>query len=154
VVGSEASLHAWTVDGTGTINTSVILSEREIEQHKISEMNNITIPEEILQVHGYAPSKKADGTVRLIYENVNGFQNQLSENKKVNRAKEIHDELEVDIMACCEHKLNIKHKKNCNGSINYSKGGRPQCNRWWPTMSTKTSGGPNREEQAYFFSDT
>ena len=91
VVGSEVSTHDWTVDETGTINTSVIISELETEQQEISEMNNITLPEEILQVHGYAPPKKAEGTVRLIYENVNGLQNRLSGNEKVERAREIHD---------------------------------------------------------------
>jgi hypothetical protein len=67
VVGSEASTHDWTADETGTIDTSVKISERETEQQEISEMNNITLPEEILQIHGYAPPKKVDGTVRLIY---------------------------------------------------------------------------------------
>ena len=52
VVGSEASTHDWTVDETGTIDTSVIISELETEQQEISAMNNITLPEEILQVHG------------------------------------------------------------------------------------------------------
>jgi len=61
--------------------------------------------------------------VRLIYENVNGLQNRLSGNEKVERAKEIHDELEVDIAAYCEHQLNMKHKKNCNGFNQLFKGG-------------------------------
>jgi hypothetical protein len=125
VLGSEVSLHAWTVDETGTIDTYVIISERETEQNEISEMNNTTIPEEILHLHGYAPPnpKKADGTDCLICENVNGFQNRLSRNEKVDRAKEIHNELEVDIVAYCEHKLNMKHKKNCNGFNQLFKGG-------------------------------
>ncbi len=76
VVGPEDPLHAWAVDETGTMEeTSAILSEQETEQQEISEINNITLPEEILQVHGYAPPKKAEGTVCLLYENVNGFQN-------------------------------------------------------------------------------
>ena len=123
VVGSEVSTHDWTVDETGTIDTSVIISELETEQQEISEMNNITLPEEILQVHGYAPPKKAEGTVRLIYENVNGLQNRLSGNEKVERAREIHNELEVDIAAYCKHKLNMKHKRNCNGFNQLFKGG-------------------------------
>ncbi len=122
-VGSEVSTHDWTVDETGTLDTSVIISEHETEQQEISEINKITLPEEILQVHGYVPPKKADGTVRLIYENVNGLQNQLSGNEKVERAREIHDELEVDIAAYCEHKLNMKHKRNCNGFNQLFKGG-------------------------------
>ena len=72
----------WKIDETGTITTSLIASERETEQQEISEMNNIALPEEILQVHGYAPPKKAEGTVRLIYENVNGLQNRLCGNEK------------------------------------------------------------------------
>jgi hypothetical protein len=78
----------------------------------------------MLQVHGYTPPKKAEGTVCLIYENGNGFCNRLCGNKKVERAKEIHDELEVDIVAYCEHKLNMKHKKNVNGFNRLFKGGK------------------------------
>ena len=94
------------------METSAILSEQETEQQEISEINIITLPEEILQVHGYAPPKKAEGMVCLIYENVHGFQNRLSGNEKVERAKEIHDKLEVGIATYCEHQLNMRHKKN------------------------------------------
>jgi hypothetical protein len=37
--------------------------------------------------------------------------------------KELHEELEVDMAACCEHKLNMKHKKNVNGFNQLFKGG-------------------------------
>ena len=90
---------------------------------KLGKFYGIQVPEEILQVHGYAPPKKAEGTVRLIYENVNGFCNRLSGNEKLNRVREIHDDLEVDIAAYCEHKLNMKHKKNGNGFNQLFKGG-------------------------------
>ena len=85
---------------TGTVETLALICENDIEQQEISEIRNIAIPSEVLEVHGYAPSTKAKakGTVRLIYKNVNGFQNRLSDNAKVERAKEIHDELEVDIV--------------------------------------------------------
>ena len=122
-VGLEVSSNNWTIDETGTIDTSAIISENETEQQEIREMNSITLPEEILQVHGYAPPKKAEGTVRLIYENVNGLQNRLCGNEKVERSKEIHDELQVDIAAYCEHQLNMKHKKNSNGFNQLFKGG-------------------------------
>ena len=82
-VGLEVSSNNWTIDETGTIDTSAIISENETEQQEIREMNSLTLPEEILQVHGYAPPKKAEGTVRLIYENVNGLQNRLCGNEKV-----------------------------------------------------------------------
>ncbi len=80
-----------------------IYSEYEVQQQEISEINMIEVPEEVLQVQGHAPPTKAEGMVRLIYENVNGFSNQLSGNKKVKKAKEIHNELEADIPAYCEH---------------------------------------------------
>ncbi len=107
------------------LETSRLLLSSKIktEQQEISELNSIQVPEEVLQVHGYAPPKKAEGTVRLLYKNVNGFCNRLSGNKKVNRDREIHDDLEVDIAAYCEHKLNMKHKKNSNGFSQLFKGG-------------------------------
>ncbi len=82
----------------------------------------IEVPKEVLQVHGHTPPTKAEGTVRLIYENVNGFSNRLSGNEKVKKAKEIHGELEADIVAYCEHRLNMRHKKNCNGFNTLFKG--------------------------------
>jgi hypothetical protein len=77
-------------------------------------MDCIQIPKEILQVHGYAPPKKAAVTICLIYKNVNGFCNRLIRNEKGERAREIHENLEVNIAAYCEHKLNMKHKKSCD----------------------------------------
>jgi hypothetical protein len=114
--------HKTTSDGT--IKTSGLVTHKsKAEQLEISEVNKITIPEEILQVHGFAPPKKGEGTVRLIYENVNGFSNRLSGNKKVERARQIHNELEVDMAAYCEHRLNMCHKKNVNGFNQLFKGG-------------------------------
>jgi hypothetical protein len=117
--------HYWALDETGTLETLWLLlsSKNETEQHEISEIYCIQVPEEILQVHGYAPLKKAAGTVCLIYKNVHGFCNQLSRNEKVERATEIHDNLEVNIAVYCEHKFDMKHKKNCNGFNQLFKGG-------------------------------
>jgi hypothetical protein len=85
--GLEGLGHAWAIDETGTIETSGLVTHKsEAEQLEISEVNKITIPEEILQVYGFAPPKKGEGTVCLIYENVNGFTNCLSGNEKVERA--------------------------------------------------------------------
>jgi hypothetical protein len=36
---------------------------------------NIKVPEEVLQVHGHASPKKVEGTIRLIYENINSLCN-------------------------------------------------------------------------------
>jgi hypothetical protein len=116
-------LHA--LDEMGTLETLhfLLCNQNEVEQKEISELNSIDVPEEVLQVHGYAPTTKAEGTARLIYKNVNGFCNWLTGNEKVERAQELHDELEMDIAAYCEHRLNMHHKKNCNGFNTLFKGG-------------------------------
>ncbi len=62
----------------------------------------------------------------MIYKNVNGFSNRLSNNKKIERAKEIHDELEVDIVAYNKHRLNMNHKLNVNGFNQLFRGGEAE----------------------------
>ncbi len=74
--GPEGSSHAWAIDEMGMLETSGLgMCESEAEQLEKSEVNKITVPEEVLKIHRFAPPKKAEGTVRLIYENVNGFLN-------------------------------------------------------------------------------
>jgi hypothetical protein len=93
-------MHAWSIDDTGTLDTTGMASSSEIDalEQEIREFNSIIIPEEVLQVHGYAPPKKAEGIVCLVYENVNGLSNRLCGNQKVDRMKELHDELKVDMV--------------------------------------------------------
>ncbi len=83
-----------------------------MERVRVSEAG---IPDEVLKIHGTAPKSKGEGVIRLIYENVNGLSNRLSDNEKVGWAKEIHDTLKVDIVAYNEHRLNMGHKLNING---------------------------------------
>jgi hypothetical protein len=47
----------------------------------------------------------------------------MCNNSKLERLREIHDELEVDIAAYSKHQLNMKNKKNCNGFNQLFKGG-------------------------------
>ncbi len=61
--------------------------------------------------------------MHLIYENVNRLNTRLRDNKMVERMKEIHDELEINITAYCKHKINFKHKRNVNGFNQLFKGG-------------------------------
>jgi hypothetical protein len=75
----------------------------EVEQQEKDEVFNIEVPDEVLQVHGHAPPSKAEGTLCLIYGNINGICNRLSKNEKLEKARSLHDELEVDILAYCEH---------------------------------------------------
>jgi hypothetical protein len=111
----EAPMHVWSIDDTGTLDTNGLASSSDIDvsEQDIRKFNSITVPEEVHQVHGYAPPKKAEGTVPLVYENENCLSNCLCGNKKVDRMKKLHDELEVDMAAHCENKLNMKHKKLC-----------------------------------------
>ncbi len=78
------------------------------------EINKLDAPKELLSLHGSAPQKKPNGIVRLVYENVNGIANRLANNDKVERAKEIHDDLKVDIVAYNEHQLNMRHWRKVN----------------------------------------
>ena len=50
-----------------------------------------------------------------MYENANGINNRMSNNLKVEKAKEIINELEVDLVAYNKHKLNMRHRQNSNG---------------------------------------
>ncbi len=115
--------HAWALDKTGTIRTSTI-TYLEAEQQEKEEVNNIEVPDEVLQVHGHAPPSKAEGTLHLIYKNINGLCNRMSNNEKLEKARAIHNDLEVDIAAYCEHQLNMRHKANCNGFNQLFKGGK------------------------------
>ncbi len=61
--------------------------------------------------------------MQLVYENVNSLSNNLSDNKNVEKAKEIHDNLEVDIVGYNKHRLNMRHRRNLNGFNQLFKGG-------------------------------
>ena len=59
----------------------------------------------------------------LIYENINGINNRLAGNEKVTKARQIHDNLAVDIVAYNKHRLNMRHAKNVNGFNQLFNGG-------------------------------
>ena len=48
-------------------------------------------------------------------KNPNGFNSQINRNGKLEKTKEIIDELEADVVAYSEHRLNFKHKDNIDG---------------------------------------
>ena len=73
------------------------------------------IAEELLRVHGIAPGKKPEGVTRIIYENANSFNTRIIGNKKVEKAKEVIDKLEADVVCYNEHRVNMKHKENYIG---------------------------------------
>jgi hypothetical protein len=95
----------WSIDELDTlINPNPDMdSNNGILQQEIREINSIQVPEEVLCIHGFAPPSKPKGTVRLIYENLNGLDTRMKDNDKVERMQELHDNLEADIGAYCKH---------------------------------------------------
>ena len=121
---------SFALDETGTINTMSLQNFRENEEFRTHteqteriRVSEAAVSDEVLKVPGIAPMSKGEGVTRLIYENANGICNKLSNNEKVERAKELHDSLEVDIVAYNEHRLNMAHKHNVNGFNQLFRGG-------------------------------
>ena len=81
------------------------------------------IADEILEVHGVAPGKKAGGVTRVIYEISDRLNNQIGRNRKLEKAKEIIDDLETDAVIINEHRMNCSHKDNRNGLSQMFNGG-------------------------------
>ena len=115
------------IDETGTVDIEE--QERQAEQVRIArrELYNLRgVSDEVLKVHGTAPGSKPEGITRLVYENVNGLKCQWTNNDKIDKARELHDELEVDIAAYNEHRLNMKHKANGIGFSQLFNGGEAE----------------------------
>jgi hypothetical protein len=72
------------------------------------------ITEGLLQPHGTPPNTKQDGIFRILCENLNGFTNQITGNHKLDKAIDIKDELDMDMLLYSEHPLNLRHKENKN----------------------------------------
>ncbi len=121
----------WALDETGTIDTSLLCNNYEnkeqlalAEQQEGNRVTGLGVLEEVLLIHGAAPATKPEGVIRLIYENANGISNKLCDNEKVEKVKELHDDLEVDIVAYNEHRLNMQDQRYVNGFNQLFKGGK------------------------------
>lgn len=62
----------------------------------------------------------------LIYDNVDGINNIIRGNEKLEKAKGLIDELEVDIAALNEHNMRLGHKLNRNGLSQMFNGGETE----------------------------
>ena len=72
------------------------------------------VEEGLLQTHGIPPNSKQEGIFRMLCENTNGFNNRISGNHKIAKALDIKDDLDIDCLLYCEHRLNLRHKSNVN----------------------------------------
>ncbi len=85
-----------------------------VEEQQIKEIRGVS--EYLLEVHGLPPRRKGEGVTRLIYENLNGLQSTMSkQNEKLEKARQVIDDLQADIVCYNEHHQNLWHKANCNG---------------------------------------
>ncbi len=82
--------------------------------------------EYLLNVHGLPPGWKRDGVTRVMYENSNGFQSMLSKNEKFNKARQVINDLQADVVCYNEHRQNLKHKANRNGFCQMFDGGETE----------------------------
>ncbi len=65
------------------------------------------VEEGLLQTHGTAPNSKQDGIFRIMCENANGFNNRISGNQKIAKALDIKEDLDIDCLLYCKHRLNL-----------------------------------------------
>ena len=72
------------------------------------------VGDRLLQTHGMAPNTKQEGIFRMMCENANGFNNRISGNQKIAKALDIKEDLDIDCLLYCEHRLNLRHRSNVN----------------------------------------
>ncbi len=82
--------------------------------------------EYLLDVHGLHPGWKGEGVTRVIYENLNGVQSALSKNEKLDKAWQVINDLQADVVCYNEHCQNLKHKTNQNGFCQMFNGGETE----------------------------
>jgi hypothetical protein len=127
---ASTGTHNWGQDETGTINTTILSQSREeIQQQEEIDIGGVS--EEVLQVHGVLPGRKEEGITRLLYENANRIRHRLTGNDKLEKAKDLINELGADVVAYI-----MNTAKSCDiettgtDGISFSKGGRRTSARW------------------------
>ena len=110
--------------------TDGTIDGQQIQYTKQLEVTGIRgVADELLKVHGVAPGKESDGVTRLVMENPNGFNTIIRNNTKLGKAREIIDELQADVVAYTEHRINCRHKRNRNGMSQMFRGGETEIRR-------------------------
>jgi hypothetical protein len=80
------------------------------EQRRVLE----AIKEGLLQVHRMTPNTKQQGRFCVMGKNCNGFNNRIGGNKKIVKALNIKEDLNINCLMYCKHCLNFQHKDNKN----------------------------------------
>jgi hypothetical protein len=61
-----------------------------------------------------------------MYENLNSLQSALSKNEKLDKARQVINSLQADVVCYNEHHQNLKHKTNRNGFCQMFNGGETE----------------------------
>ncbi len=113
------------INKTGTVAAPHVEDNNEqrrtAEQEVSKEVRGVL--EYLLKVHGLPPGCKGEGVTRVLYENSNGVQSTLSKNEKLDKAWQIINDLQADVVCYTEHHQNLKHKTNRNGFRQLFNGG-------------------------------
>jgi len=134
----DEALFGDALDETGTVSTAAFSdSESEVggsdnnknnnnnatefERFRYEELTNVS--DDLLTVHGVAPGTKPEGCSRLYHENIDGLRCKIMGNEKLDKAKEIIDELGADMVSLNELQLNLQHKANKHGLSELFNGG-------------------------------
>ena len=106
-VDQDEVLYNEALNETGTVSTAALSDSDDESLGSETFREPITAAEaaflergaisgksdDLLNVHGVAPGPKPEGVTRLIYENPDGFNTRIRGNEKLEKAKEIIDEL-------------------------------------------------------------
>jgi hypothetical protein len=71
------------------------------------EQEGIRGMDEVLEGHMWVPERKTEGTMRFIYENCDGLSNNIGGNSKIDKVKELIDDLETDVIVHNKHKIHM-----------------------------------------------
>ncbi len=95
----------------GDLSLSEQQDQRRNESAAIKSQHLATLS----TIQGVYPSSKAEGICRLIYENVNGLTPCLDKNNKLMKLCNMIEDMQVDIVGICEHRINFAHKDVLSG---------------------------------------
>jgi hypothetical protein len=88
------------INETGIVAAHLVEDDGEqcriAEQEVFKEIRQVF--EYLLNVHGLPPGQKRDGVTRVMYENLNGLQSMLSKNKKLDKARDVINDFQADVV--------------------------------------------------------